>query len=964
VTYALLLTDLVDSTALSEQLGDARMADVWAAHDGLSRDLLPAHRGREIDKSDGLLLLFDAVSDAVAYALAYHAALRALSGRLDVSLAARAGIHVGPVILRENPAEHVARGAKPLEVDGLAKPVAARVMAVALGGQTLLSESARAALGETSHRVACHGHWRVKGVSEPIELFEIGDDGAPFTPPPDGAKVYRVVRDGAHWVPVRHVRHSLPRERDAFVGRGADLKGLARLLDGGAHLVSVLGIGGTGKTRLATHYGWTWLGEYPGGVWFCDLSEARGIEGIVYAVARALDVPLGKDDPVVQLGHAIAARGRCLVILDNFEQVARHAGDTLGGWLDRAHEAAFVVTTREVLGLAGETALALAPLRASDGFDLFVARALQAKRDFKPDEPGAIEALVKLLDGLPLAIELAAARVRLMPPKTLLARMSQRFKLLASTGGRHTRQATMRGALDWSWDLLAPDEQQALAQLSVFEGGFTLTAAEAVLALDDPWPVDAVQGLVDKSLVRCSTEDRFDLLVTVQEYGSERLDARGGRAQAESRHGAHFASHGADEALESLDVHGGVARWRALVGELDNLVIACRRAIARGDGDIAVANARAAYEVLDATGPPSVAVDLAEAVAHLPTPSPWARRHVARLRGLALRMAGRGSEALAHYDAAIALGREAGDRGFEGVTLRALGLLHLEQGRVDEALAHYSASLAIHREMGDRRFEGMTLCNLGVPHIVQGRMDEALAHFDAALAVAREVGNRRSEGLLLGNLAILHTQQGRIDAAFAHYDAALVIQREVGNRRFEGMTLGNLGILHAQHGRIDEALTHYNAALAIHREVGNRRSEAITLCSLGELDMGRGRLDAAHAHLDDALTVARELGDRRTQGCALGMLGLLHDAQGRIDEARRDFEAGAVLLRAMGDRVQLGRVLCGRASLEQRHGRPDDARAALAEAEALAQAAGAGPASALGQALAAVRDELAAAQRR
>ncbi|MEB3323472.1 MAG: hypothetical protein VKI81_11665, partial [Synechococcaceae cyanobacterium] len=250
---ALLVTDVVDSTRLAEELGDVGVAEVWAGHDRVARRLLAPHGGREIDKSDGFLLLFDEAGPAVAYALAYHRALR------DLDLKARAGLHVGDVVLRENPPEDVARGAKPLEVDGVAKSVAARVMSVAAGGQTLLTEAARDALeragGTPAPRIQSHGHWRMKGVAEPVELFEVGDDVAPMTPPPDGAKVYRVVHTGAHWLPVREVKHSLPRERNAFVGREADLQQLARLLDEGAALVSVLGIGGTGKTRLVTHFG-------------------------------------------------------------------------------------------------------------------------------------------------------------------------------------------------------------------------------------------------------------------------------------------------------------------------------------------------------------------------------------------------------------------------------------------------------------------------------------------------------------------------------------------------------------------------------------------------------------------------------------------------------------------------------------------------------------------------------------
>ena len=207
-TRALLLTDVVDSTKLSEALGDVVMAGVWAAHDRAARDLLPLWRGREIDKTDGMLLLFEDAADAVHYALAYHRALDVLA----VPLKARAGLHVGPVILRENSADDEARGAKPLEVDGLAKSTAARVMSLAVGGQTLLTPETRAAVGDIGLPTVSHGHWVMKSVSAPVELFEAGEGPARFAPPPDSEKVYRVVRVDERWLPARQIPNNLPQQ--------------------------------------------------------------------------------------------------------------------------------------------------------------------------------------------------------------------------------------------------------------------------------------------------------------------------------------------------------------------------------------------------------------------------------------------------------------------------------------------------------------------------------------------------------------------------------------------------------------------------------------------------------------------------------------------------------------------------------------------------------------------------------
>ena len=875
---SLLFTDVVDSTKLLEQLGDAAMAALWSAHDRVARKLLVSHRGREIDKSDGFLLLFDTVDDGVAYALAYHRALASL----QPPIATRVGLHVGEVILTENAPDVVARGAKPLEVEGLAKAITARVMSVAIGGQTLLTDSACRALGQTSLRLESHGHWRMKGIADPIELFEVGGADAPFTPPPDSAKVYRVVSQGDLWLPVKHVKHSLPAERDAFVGRTADLQALAQRLERGATLVSVLGIGGSGKTRLVIRYAWSWLGDYPGGVWFCDLSEARSVEGIAYAVAQGLDVPLGKDDPVVQLGHAIAGRGRCLVVLDNFEQVARHADETLGRWLDRAADARFVVTSREVLGLPGEEAMALAPLLRVEGVALFNSRARSAKRDFEPDDVASIAALVKLLDGLPLAIELAAARVRVMSPTALLQRMGERFKLLASSGGRHTRQATLRATLDWSWELLSPDEQRALAQLSVFEGGFTLEAAEAVLALEDEWPTDAVQALVDKSLVRMVSDDRFDSLVSVQEYAAEKLRAFGAQPEAQARHGAWFARFGTPEAIDSLNVHGGVARLRALTRELDNVVIACERATHRGDGATAVALLEAAWAVRSLRGPFMVGVSLAKRVLEVPALSAQEELATRCVLAIALQSAGRVDEARTNFDAALASARRVGHRRLEATMLARMGHMDRSQGRMKEARASYDAALAAYREIGDGHFGWIVLGALGLLHADQGRMEEARAHYEEALNVAREAGNRVGEKSLLMNLGILHSQEGRIEDARACYDAALSAARELGTN--DGMLLGNIGGL-LQGTEIQKARVYFEEALAVAREIGDRRGEGIALGNLGNLLRVLGEHGTARRYLSDALAIHREIRFTFGQPYWLAALADIEADAGRRDAA-------------------------------------------------------------------------------
>ncbi|HET7365869.1 MAG TPA: tetratricopeptide repeat protein [Burkholderiales bacterium] len=944
VVRALLITDVVDSTRLSATLGDAATARLWAAHDRLARDLLRDTGGREIDKSDGMLLLFDTASAAVRYAFAYHGALRTL----EVPIKARAALHVGPIVLRENSAADVALGAKPLEVDGIAKAVAARVMATAQGGQTLLTSEAGAALRDTP--LKSHGYWRMKGIAEPLEVLEARPAAGEFVEPLEGASAYRVARSGEVWLPVREIKHRLPAERDAFVGRHDQLADLAARFAAGARLVSILGMGGSGKTRLATRFAWANLGEFPGGAWFCDLVAARSLDGIARAVADALDVPLGKDDPLAQLGAAIGARGACLVILDNFEQVARHSVETLGRWLDRAASARFLVTTREVLGLPGEQTIALPPLPPMDAATLFGTRAKSANQNFDPsaEDTAAIAELARLLDGLPLAIELAAARVRVMAPKSLLARVSERFKLLASSGSRRDRQATLRATFDWSWDLLSATDKAAFAQLSVFEGGFTLAAAEAVLDLDDgAWAGDAVNSLVDKSFVRSVGTERFDLLVSVQEYAAEHLRTEGrfpgsgpaAAAAAEERHWKYFAG---------LTEHQAIAQ-RCI--ETDNLVAACRRACARGATVDAAGALERAWAAIKLRGPYRVVAELAPTLlAQLQDRRVRAR--VELVSGDALAGCGNPREARAHLAAALALAREAGDDNCVAGGLTRLGYLDTNEGRMAEARGNFEAAVVVARAAADAVAEWEGCNGLGSILQAQGQIEQALVHFEAALEVSRRMGDRRREGRTLGNLGILHSEQGRLAEARAHFESALALAHEIGDRQWEGNTLCNLGLLYQVEGRSAAARQALEQGLAVARELGTPRLESLVLCNLGIVCDSLGQLDLARAHLESAIRIARELMDRRSEGQFLSYRALVDAHQGNYDAARSALDAGEQLLRAANDKFSLGILQCGRAETEHLAGAKQAAADFLAAAAALAAEVGAGPQSELGQAIA------------
>ena len=928
--HSLLFSDIVDSTAIVQRLGDAAAAALWAEHDHRTQDLVERHRGREIDRSDGCFLLFDAADDAAAFASGYHAALGSLG------LSARVGIHHGAVTLRANPRGAVARGAKPLEVDGLAKPLAARVMALARGGQTLLSADARAALlaVPAGCELVALGHYRAKGIGDPIELYGLVPAGHTLEPPADGDKIYRVVRTDeaaeGSWKPLRDVPHNLVPERDAFVGRTRELGRLAAEMESGGRLVTLAGVGGTGKTRLARRYARAWRGDWPGGVYFCDLSEARALDGIHFAVASALSIPLVRGDPALQIGHAISARGRCLLVLDNFEQVVKHAEATVGAWRDRAEQASFLVTSRERLQLAGEAVYALEPLDlASEAVELFEVRAKAQRAAFELDDgqrPEVVE-IARMLDGLPLALELAAARVRVMSPAQIRQRLSQRFALLAGARGAAARQATLRAAIDWSWDLLHPWEQAALAQCSVFEGGFTLEAAEAVVDLggfDGAPPVlDVVQSLVDKSLLRTwepavagrldIAEPLFGMYLTVHAYAAEKLDAAAAdaRPRADERHGRHFAGHGSAAALEALVRHGGSARRQALALELDNLMAASRRAVTRRDAAVAVACCCAAWEVLVLRGPVGAGATLGEQVLALPGLDDGAWLDVASCRADALFRGGRLDDCDALLAEMLRRARAAGDRRREGIATGQYANMLRDKGRLSDARPLFEAAARLARETGNPAAEAAALHNLGNTLDQLGESVASRAAHEAALALHREMGNRHGMGHVHASLGILNRHTGRLHEAVEQYEVALAIFREVGDRRSAGNTTGNMANVLEDLGRPDEQLRCLHEALEIHRQVGSRVFEGIVRANLGLVYRRQRRWDDANAMFEQALALQRESRSRINEGVVLTNLAGLAKERGRPDESRQLYFEALTCHRETSNRLYLGMTATG-----------------------------------------------------
>ena len=660
--------------------------------------------------------------------------------------------------------------------------------------------------------------------------------------------------------------HHLPAERDGFVGRVSEQAALLEALDS-ARLVTVFGLGGMGKTRLARHFAQGHAERWPGGVWFCDLLASSGVTGIVRGVARALDVPLGAD-PVDQLGHAIDARGECLIILDNFEQVAEHAEATIGRWLEAARGVRFLVTSRRTLGIRGEAVIGLQGLpvpHASDDTDavaLLRQRARAAVPGWQPEAQPLAE-LARRLEGIPLALELAAARLRTLSVQQLLDRLDDRFRWLAvPASARPARHATLRAVLDDSFARLEAYEAAALAQLSVCEGSFTLELAEAVVDLS-PWPeapfaADVVAALVEQALVVRTGPDRLSMLVSVQEYAAGALEALGPgeRRAAEVRHGRGIARLGSDEVFEYLGTAAGAELWRTFDVELDNLDAAVLRAIDRGDGPVVAQGLRAMLEVEARGGSIGLCIGRGGIALERMDLAAGDRAMVAHVVASSLRVAGRFVEAQELFQHAHALWRAAGDLGGQAGALHNVALCAMWLGDHAHASALLTQALALYRRAEDRAGERATRVSLGRLAYRQGDYEQARAQ--QAARSGGPFGSLRDRAIDLHTLGNLYSLTQDHDEARECYEAALQLNRTLGDRRGEARNLANLGSLEARQGRNAEARGHYVAAVTLQIDIGDVWAELFTRLGHAMAEMADGRLAEAAALLDRAEVLCPE----------------------------------------------------------------------------------------------------------
>jgi predicted ATPase/DNA-binding CsgD family transcriptional regulator len=863
-----LFTDIEDSTRLWEE-APTDMADGLRAHDSIVRGTIERHGGYVFGTGgDGFCAAFATAVDAAAAAVESQEQLR---DEPAIAFGVRMGLHTGEALERD-------RNYFGSEVNR-----AARLMSLAHGGQIVVSGATEALLGD---RVALRplGDHRLRGLRGRMAVHQIVTAGLPADFP--------VLRTGDD------VAGNLPQQLSSLVGREqlvADVADLVRE----RRLVTLTGVGGVGKTRLALEVGTDTAGEFPDGVWLIELASVADPDSIPAAIAAVLGVTPRADLALIAtVAEALSGR-RLLLVLDNCEHVLGAAATAAGAILARSRDVRILATSREGLAVEGEAVLTVPPLlltggETSDAVALFIDRARAVRPSFAiadPESASATADICATLDGIPLGIELAAARMAAMGVVEVRDRLADRFRLLQRSTAGPERQLTLRSAVEWSFDLLDAEEHELLCLASVFAGGFDLTSICAVIdAADDVEVVRRLDSLVRKSLVvadHTAVRTRYSLFETIRQLAEDRLAEAGSLATIRDQHAEYFAR----ESTARWERWNGPG-WRDAVDwvdvELGNLRAGYRWSAERGSLEVAT-------DIAAHAGLMGFSVQLFETLAWaeelLEPASAAGVRRLPRLYTAAGYACFAGRAEVARTNAHRATELEVDPRydacepGY-ATFVEALG--HVYCGDLDR---YVELTGAIARDFGSDRGYGLAAYVDGLQSC--GRVDEALALTEDAVAAAKAVGNPYwiAYALWIAGMAM---SKADVRRAFAAWDEGVSFVREHRVHFFEGFLARDAARLHTSDGEPGTALVLFSEAIAAFHRAGNVPQLIITLASVPRL----------FHRLDRPAPVAMLLGALSRETSSLHHVPELGDLGERV--GRELGAARAAELTAAGAALQLG----------------------------------------------------------
>ena len=802
----LLFTDIEGSTRLIEELGESGYVETLAEHRRLLRAALSAHGGVEVDtQGDAFLYAFADPAEALAAAAQGQEALG--PGPVKV----RMGLHTGELQL-------TGEGYAGRELHR-----AARIAASGHGGQIVLSAATQALVDGDLIELGEH---RLKDFDEAVLLFQLGSQRFP---------------------PLKTISNTnLPRPASSFVGRARERDELLALLRKGLRLVTLSGPGGSGKTRLALEVASELVPAFKAGVFWVGLSALRDPALVTPTIAQTLGAKDG-------LAEYVSER-ELLLLLDNFEQVVEAAPE-LSQLLEACPNLRLLVTSRELLRINGEVEYPVPPLTEPEAVELFCERSR-----LEPDE--TIAELCRRLDELPLAVELAAARSRVLTPAQILDRLGQRLDLFRGGRGADPRQQTLRATIEWSYDLLTGDEKQLLARLAVFAGGCTLDAAEDICDAD----LDLLQSLVDKSLLR-HTGERFWMLETIREFAVERLQDRLEAGQIFEQHARWYAGLATSAQSELRGV--AATEW---LGRLDADLENLRRAIgwARDhDERLEVELVGAIWYFLFVRGLFREALNYLVHALETARSTSLDQAELLYGAGSVAFEAGDSAASQEWYEQLLEFGRARGDVRVIARSLAILADMTLQAGDPERSRTLLLDAADAARECGDMFALLLVAHGLGAIALEADDAETARKHFQQAHELARELPNARSEAIALSRLSRVAFIEGDTDDAAACLDGSLRLVNALGDRVGIFVCLVGSAEVAVQRGEMARAARLLGAADALCEEIGyspepgdREQRERVASALEDDAALVAAKSEGRALTLDEAVAYALEDHDR------------------------------------------------------------------------------------------------------